>query len=322
MADAALTNLSTALSGLSVSSRKPDLPAFDKTAIEIWIRRVESAFIRAGITAANEKFAFVESKFAVNEDPAIDKFLFGSPTDENWTAFCTYLKKRYGKTVRQKAASVLDPISMDGRTPLQYLARLQQSCEGITLDDVLKEICMRQLPNDVQHVICKATEAMSVEDMMTYAESYYNPDGSRLTKKPTTINAVESRPVAPSSNTSAFTPVFEDDNNNNTVGGDINAVRGRFQSNQRGGFRGNSFNNRSQSRGRSGYNNNNRNSNGGGFGNSNSNNNGNSNNNNNRTRRDDPTLCFYHNQFGDKAKKCDIGCAKSNQGNGKSPRQM
>ena len=317
MADSALNNLSTALSGLSVSSRKPDLPAFDKTAIEIWIRRVESAFIRAGITAANEKFAFVESKFAVNEDPAIDKFLFGSPTDANWTAFCTYLKKRYGKTVRQKAAAVLEPISMDGRTPLQYLARLQQSCEGITLDDVLKEICIRQLPNDVQHVICKPTEGMSVEDMMTYAESYFNPDGSRLTKKPTTINAVESRPNTSSSNNSAFTPIFDDNNDNNASGGDINAVRGRFQSNQRGGFRGNTFNNRSQSRGRSGYNNNNRNNNNGGSGG-----NGYNNNSNNNKRRDDPTLCFYHNQFGDKAKKCDIGCAKSNQGNGNSPRQM
>ena len=316
MAESALNNLSTALSGLSVSSRKPDLPAFDKSAIEIWIRRVESAFIRAGISQANEKFAFVESKFAVNEDPSIDKFLFGEPSEENWKLFCDYLKKRYGKTIRQKASAVLEPISIDGRTPLQYLARLQQNCDGVTLDDVIKEICVRQLPTDVQQIICKATESMTATEMMTYAESFFNPDGSRIIKKPATVNAVDSRPTASNTPPTSFTAAFDDNNNNDDASGDINAVRGRFQSNNRGGFRNNNgF--RSQSRGRQNFNNNNGgNNNGNSFGN---NNNGRYNNNGNR--QNDPTLCFYHNKFGEKAKRCDIGCAKAS-GNGKSPRQM
>ena len=317
MADAALTNLSTALSGLSVSSRKPDLPAFDKSSIEIWIRRVESAFIRAGITQANEKFAFVESKFAVNEDPQIDKFLFGEPTSDNWKLFCDYLKKRYGKTIRQKASAVLEPISLDGRTPLQYLARLQQNCDGVTLDDVIKEICVRQLPTDVQQIICKATESMTATEMMTYAESFFNPDGSRVIKKPTAVNSVENRPNTSNTPPTSFTAAFADNNNNDDVSGDINAVRGRVQSSNRGGFRNNNgF--RSQSRGRQSFGNNNNNN---GFANNNGRFN-NNNSNNNQNRQNDPTLCFYHNKFGEKAKRCDIGCAKANQGNGKSPRQM
>ena len=224
MGDAALQSLSTALSGLTVSSRKPDLPAFDKSAVEIWIRRVESAYVRAGISLAVEKFAFVESKFGMNEDPVVDKFLFGDPTDENWTAFCDYLKKRHGKTTRQKVAAVLEPAQMDGRTPLQFLARLQQNSDGITLDDIYKEICMRQLPNDIQHVICKATEKMSVTEMMTYAESFYNPDGSRLLKKPAIVNSVENIPNAP---TATFTAPFNDNNTEEAPAGDINAIRGR-----------------------------------------------------------------------------------------------
>ena len=322
MADAALTNLSTALSGLSVSSRKPDLPAFDKSAIEIWIRRVDSAFIRAGITQANEKFAFIESKFAVNEDPTVDKFLFGEPTAENWKLFCDYLKKRYGKTIRQKASAILEPISLDGRTPLQYLARLQQNCDGVTLDDVMKEICVRQLPTDIQQIICKATESMTATEMMQYAESFFNPDGSRVIKKPTAVNSVESRPNAANTLPTSFTAAFADNNNNDDNSGDINAVRGRFQSSSRGGFRGNNgF--RSQSRGRQGFNNNNFGNNNGSYaGNNNGRFGNNNNNNNNQNRQNDPTLCFYHNKFGDKAKRCDIGCAKANQGNGKSPRQM
>ena len=305
MGDAALQSLSTALSGLTVSSRKPDLPAFDKSAIDIWIRRVESAYIRAGITAAVEKFAFIESKFAVNEDPVVDKFLFGEPTTEKWTEFCNYLKKRHGKTTRQKVSSVLEPAQMDGRTPMQYLARLQQNSEGITLDDIYKEICMRQLPSDIQHVICKATENMTVTEMMTYADSFFNPDGSRLLKKPAPINVVEN---ASNASSTSFTAPFNDNNGDEASGGDVNAIRGR-QNFQKSRPSNNNNYSRSKSRGRS-------------FGGGN--NNGNAprfNNNNGNNKPQDPTLCFYHNMFGDRAKKCDIGCARQKSGNGPSPRQ-
>ena len=309
MGDAALQSLSTALSGLTVSSRKPDLPAFDKSAIDIWIRRVESAYIRAGISTAVEKFAFVESKFAVNEDPVVDKFLFGTPSDENWTAFCNHLRKRYGKTTRQKVASVLEPAQMDGRTPLQFLARLQQDSDGITLDDIFKEICMRQLPTDIQHVICKATESMDATEMMTYAESFYNPDGSRLLKKPAAVNSVE---VNANATSSSFTSAFNDNNNDEASGGDVNAIRGRQNFQKSRPFNNNNNYSRSKSRGRSFG--------GGGGGFSGGNGFNNVSRQNNKPQQD-PTLCFYHNTFGDRAKKCDIGCAKQKSGNGTSPRQ-
>ena len=313
MADAtAITSLSNALSSLQVSSRKPDLPAFDKTAIEIWIRRVESAYIRAGISRAVEKFAFVESKFAVNEDPAIDKFLFGEPTDANWSLFCEYLKKRYGKTKRQKASAFLEPAQLDGRTPLQYLAKLEQNIEGVTIDDLKKEICIRQLPSDVQQLICKATESLSAEETMRYAESFFNPDGTRLHKKQPSVNAVKTAGGASNNNSNesaSFSTPFVDETNDT----DINAIRGRGsfgQGRQNGGNFGNNNNSRSKSRGRP-FN-----------GNNNNNQNRNNNNNSSASRQHDPQLCFYHNMFGDKAKKCDFGCAKARPGNGPSPRQQ
>ena len=315
MGDDPLATLSTALSGLQVSSRKPDLPAFDKSAIEIWLRRVESAYIRAGISRAVEKFALVESKFAVNEDPAVDKFLFGEPTDDNWKLFCEYLKKRYGKTKRQRVAAILEPISLDGRTPVQYLAKLEQNIEGVTVDDIKKEICLRQLPTDIQQTICKATEGMSANDMMQYAESFYNPDGTRLHKKQPTVNAVK---VNNNNDSTSFTAPFVDETDET----DVNAIRGRGNfgkgRQQGGGYNNNNSNynnSRSKSRGRPFGNNNNG---GGGYNNNSARNNNNAPN----SQQHDPTLCFYHNTFGNKAKKCDIGCAKARSGNGQSPRQQ
>ena len=323
MGDQAIASLSSALSGLQVSSRKPDLPAFDKNSIDKWIRRVESAYIRAGISSPREKFAFIESQFPVDEDPAVDEYLFGDPTEQNWKNFCSYLRKRHGKTKKQKVAAILEPMNMDGRTPSQYFAKLRQSYDDITLDDIVKEICARQLPTDIQQTICKDTEKMSAKEMMEHADKYFNPDGSRLHKKPQSINAVrmtqqqQQPPVATAPTTNAFSQPFQDDNNSD----EVNAIRGR-QTFASGRQNGNGFGGgRSKSRNRfynnnngnnSGYNNNNASrNNGGGF-------NGNSRNN---SRQNDPSLCFYHNMYGDKAKKCDIGCKKSVSGNGPSPRQ-
>ena len=317
MADgnSAIQSLSTALSGLQVSSRKPELPPFDKNSIEKWIRRVESAYIRAGIVSPVEKFAFIESKFPVDEDPAVDDFLFGEPTADNWQAFCDYLKRRYGKTKRQKVAAILEPINMDGRTPSQYFAKLRQSYDDISLDDIVKEICIRQLPQDLQQTICKDTEAMAAKDMMDFADKYYNPDGSRLHKKPQSVNAVKQNSNAVSSSSTFTTPFFDDNNDDDGGQTDVNAIRGRSSQQQGRQQQNNGYNNsRSKSRGRQfgggggGFNNNNGNR--GGF-----------NNNNKPQRQNDPTMCFYHNMFGEKAKKCDIGCSKQKSGNGPSPRQ-
>ena len=324
----AITSLSTALTGLSVSSRKPDLPPFDKNAIEKWIRRVESAYIRAGISLPAEKFAFIESQFPVDEDPAVDEFLFGPATTDNWEAFCTYLRRRHGKTKRQKTAALLEPIQMDGKTPSQYYAKLRQNYDNITLDDIVKEVCLRQLPMDLQQTMCKDIEKMNAKDMMEFADKFFNPDGSRLHKRPQSVNAVgASNPPsaaasasAASNNNANFSQPFQD---NDDESDEVNFVRGR-QNVSRGRQNGNGFDNaRSKSRGKynnsggNGHNNNNGFRNGGGSYNNNSNNSRNNDNN----RRDDPSLCFYHNAFGDRARKCDVGCARAKSGNGQSPRQ-
>ena len=63
--------LTEALQGMKASSRKPDLPAFDQNNIELWIKRVDNAYRRAGVTDPKDKFAHIESKFAVDIDSRI-----------------------------------------------------------------------------------------------------------------------------------------------------------------------------------------------------------------------------------------------------------
>ena len=314
MADTAINNLSSALSSLQASSRKPDLPTFDSANIDKWIKRVESAYIRSGVTRPQEKFAFVEGKIGVDLDPTIDEFLFGDSTEEQWVAFCAYLRKRYGPTDRQRAAAVLEPIKRDDRIPSNYFSKLNETIGNITLDEVIKEICIRSLPNDIQQTICKATESMSAKDTMAYADSFFSNDGSRLHKAPAPVHHVQQGPTqAPQeqqqqqflsesrgSFPGSFTAPFGGNNDNWIAQSNVNEVNDRGRTHDRGG---NNNNNRLRSNNRGRFNNNY--------------------NNGRNLASGNPMMCFYHEQYGTRARNCTQPCAwKDKSGNGQGHRRQ
>ena len=71
--------------------RKPDLPSLDRDNIESWIKRVENAYVLSNVTNSKCKFAYIERLFLTKEDKKINRFLWGSQTDAEWTAFLAYL---------------------------------------------------------------------------------------------------------------------------------------------------------------------------------------------------------------------------------------
>ena len=108
------------------AGRKPDLPPFDAKRIEEWLRRVENAYTRASITSPQDKFAFLEGKISVELNPKINEFFNGPATADNWTALKDYLKKEYGRTRQQQAATLLDGVRREGRRPSQLFAQIKE----------------------------------------------------------------------------------------------------------------------------------------------------------------------------------------------------
>ena len=257
--------------------RKPEIPAFDKKNVDHWIRRTENAFIRALCNTPREKFAFLETKFPVDFNPRINEFLWGDPTDAKWTEFLNYLRLEYGTTKQQRAAIILDGFKRESKRPSQYVALLNEKTKDLDLEDVKKEMLIRELPTDVQRMLQERIENLSLVDAAKFADAYFDQDGKpRQPSKTSQINAVQ----APCDESTAAQPDDTDD---------INAINRRFQrnggqSNQRGGR------NRPQKpqpptnqsgppRGKP-------------------------------IPANDPSLCYYHNFYGDKAKKCDVGCSR------------
>ena len=276
--------------------RKPEIPPFDKKHIDIWIRRTENAFIRALCNSPREKFAFLETKFPVDFNPRINEYLWGEATQAKWNEFLAYLRSEYGSTKQQQAAVILDGLKRDGRKPSQYAALLDERTKNVTLDDIKKEMLIREMPTDVQRMLQERIEGLTFKDAAQVADAYFDQEGKpRHTIKSTTVNAVLENTEP--SHLSSDDPY------------DVNAINRRFQNQKFSGQPNSQRNTRTWTQ-KGGH---------------------------PRPTNSqptpqpkqvpkvaDPTLCIYHNQFGDKARNCNVTCARYDEkrfsGNGKAGR--
>ena len=280
------------------SLRKPELPPFDKANIDIWIKRVESAYARVNVTDPKIKFAHLESKLGVDLDPKINEFLFGDATEDTWREFLDYLRSVYGRTKKQATLSLINGIPREGRRPSQLLSVMKDKTKGVTIDDVLKEQLFKELPHEVQRQLTDKVQDMTAQQLTDAADKFFDKDGKLLVNVSVTsvssISSGASTPPAPSWLTEqpSFTPPFPDDPDS----ADINAIR--FKQGQKQSFpvrNGSS----TPARGRGGA----RGGSGrfGGRGGSNQRGNGSS-------GSSDPKVCKYHINYGDQAKKCEPSC--------------
>ena len=200
--------------------RKPEIPPFDKKHIDNWIRRTENAFIRALCQTPREKFAFLETKFPVDFNPRINEYLWGEATEAKWTEFLNYLRAEYGMTKQQRAAVILDGFKRDGKKPSQYAALLDEKTKDLTIEDIKKEMLIREMPADIQRMLQERINNLSFKDAAKTADAYFDQDGRpRHTTMATAVNAVQETATEPVESTS------DDSENINAVGRQFNNSR-------------------------------------------------------------------------------------------------
>ena len=312
------------------SLRKPDLPNLDKRHIESWIKRVEHAFTRAEVTRPKDKFSFLESKFAGCEDATINEFL-ERDTQDAWESFLEYLKDLYGKTKKDRVYTVFNGVPREGRRPKQLAAHIRELVGKISLDDVLRELMLKVIPQEVRQHAATAIEELNFQDTADYLDKFFDKQGRVLNSANATASVNSVKPQqqqqpqrssmkqnAPPSTTSStdpdpnFTSVFNEDD----VSGDVNAVRFR-PNGQKQNFK---VENRSQSRGQdrqagssSGNSSvgNTRGRSTSRFGDDSSSRYSSSNGSRSRdpsTSRPQSKVCSFHTQYGDKARSCRPHC--------------
>ena len=236
----ALANNTRPNSTPAQNRKRPDLPAFDKTKIHIWIKRVEAAYAREDVTNPKQKFAFLESIIGVNMGPIINGFMFGEATQVNWEAFLKHLSDTFGPTKEMRCGTFLDGVKREGRRPTDHLALIREKGKDVTIDDLEKQLIVRELPQDVQKLLQDKLEGKSALETAQMADQHFDQQGQPLNSNasicsinenthPTPfspisqqpdqyddVNAVSSRQGRPASqgNNNRYTPAFSSSGNN------------------------------------------------------------------------------------------------------------
>ena len=271
------------------SKKKPEMPPFDQQNVIVWLKRLQAAYDRAGVTEAKDKFAYLESTFDITFNPIINDFLFNSQnTNENWEQFVTYMRVEYGPTRRQKARKLIGDLPRNSMKPSQYLSQLEEEVKDVTLDDVKKEHLLKTIPPRIREIMGKAVEDKTAKEVAAMADHYFDSQGRPLEKSATSISHISnSQPAATAPSSSAFTTAFEEEET------EVNFVK-------KNNFKGSRP--RSQSRPRF--------------------NNGPKHNNNSssttssssatasRQQQGSNSLCRFHRMFGDQATKCVSDCPR------------
>ena len=172
---------SAAMSQATPNKRKrPDLPAFDRQNIHIWLQRIESAYAREEVTDPRQKFAFLESTIGVNMGPTINAFMFGDPTADNWSRFKQHLLDTFGPTKEQRCSTYLDGVKRDGRRPSDLLALIRDKGQQVTIDDLEKQLILRELPPDVQKLLQDKVEGLDAAATASLADKHFDKEGRPL----------------------------------------------------------------------------------------------------------------------------------------------
>ena len=273
--------------------KKPELPPFDPANIQIWIRRVNAAYDRAGVDSAKDKFAFLESMFQVKMNPQIDAFMYGTNTEQDWSDFLAFLLKEFGPTIRQKTVKLLSDNPRHDMRPTQYLTQLKEDCKDVTIDHIYREHLLKTIPPRIREILGKQVEDMTSAELAQAADDYFDRKGKPLEKTSQPVNHVtNTATTAVNDSTPSFTPAFGGDDDET----DVNAVRkGRFNQGRfnQGGGRQRSKSRNWREKG------------------------GNSSNSSSSapaaataSKNSTDSTCYFHRRFGDKTTKCVTSCSQ------------
>ena len=282
-------------SNTATHKRRPELPPWDPKNLEAWIRRVENAFIRAGITEAKEKFAHLESVISVDLHPTVNEFFNGTATQENFDSLLTFLRARYGRTKEQKVRAALEGVRRNNRLPTDLMALLKDQVDDVTIEDILKVHLFSELPQSVRESLTSKLDTLSSEELAKAADAYFNRDGTLRATNNRGVNAVSA--PAPSTDREdayghqpLFTPAFDSTPQDFS---DVNAVYNNRSNNRPNSSQDNNRNGRQRSQSsnrRGGRNGPKRSQSGSG-------------------RSSNPNHCSFHQQWGAEARNCRSPCS-------------
>lgn len=245
------------------------LPPLWKNNIAVWFIRVEANFAVANITNDNTKYNHLLASIDPDSITAVTDLILNPPQTDKYKTLKDRLINEYSESQSQQIRKLLSELTLGDKKPSALLRQMKELAQNEVTDEFLKTLWLERLPTQTQAILSVSTAALS--ELATLADKIND------VKPETAIYAV-SKPSIDNSNVNEIHNLKEQIEKLNIQVSELTRNLTRNRQNSRGRS---SYRRRSQSGNRTSRNNENQNQN----------------------------YCFYHERFGNSAKKCREPCS-------------
>lgn len=264
------------------------IPPIWKNNIKLWFIQVESNFSLAGITQDSTKYNTLVAALDTECLTSVSDILFTPPENNKYEALKTRLTNDFSDSETKRVQKLLSALHLGDQKPSMLLRQMRGLANGALNDEFLRNLWMQRLPLEIQSILSVSSETL--DSLALLADKI-----SEVRSDPNSINAVgQSATPYPSKinlDTNACASIQSTSNEISALKEQVRNLSEQIERLSRQQNRGHNHRRRfskSPFRG------------------------------NNNRRRNPPNessgLCYYHANYGKKARNCEQPCNYSDTG--------
>ena len=136
------------------------LPPFWANDPVIWFAQVEAQFLTRGISSETTKYAYVVASLQPSIAQEVRDLLITPPDASPYSTLKEELVKRTSESEQKRLQKLLTTEELGDKTPSQLLRKMEQLLGDRTLEpSILKQLFLQRLPTNVQLILASTGEA-------------------------------------------------------------------------------------------------------------------------------------------------------------------
>ena len=161
----------------AVSAISLKLPPFWPADPDLWFAQVEAQFSTRGITVEKTKYDYIVSVLAPDAATTVRDLILSPPADTPYATLKKELIKRTAGSHQQKLQKLLSGVELGDQKPSQLLRRMRQLWSGDADDILFRELFLQRLPANVRMVLASADPSISLDALAETADRVMEVSG-------------------------------------------------------------------------------------------------------------------------------------------------